>query len=142
MWTLIAVAALIGACIMLRGWNARGTNRPHGWQWFLAWAVGGASMSLSWFAAASFGLLLFPFAAALLIWLLVRAARPLEAVGFLEGVGLTLILIALINHDYRVCTLRPALSLPGGTPARTTHSCGGVDPTPWLVVGAAFSTLA
>jgi hypothetical protein len=81
--------------------------------------------------------LLLPFALVLL-WLVVRGSpRWAESIGFVEGIGLTLLVVAYLNWDYRPCGRGPVVVKPG-----ESYSCGGFDPHPWLYVGLSAAILA
>jgi len=54
-------------------------------------------MSFSLITGLSIGLLILPFAAAMLIWTTLRAPHPREASGFFAGIGATVVLIAALN---------------------------------------------
>jgi hypothetical protein len=123
-----------------RGEDASG-GHGRGWRWFAAWLVVGGLVSCAALTGLSIGALVAPIAVVALVWVARRASHAAEAAGALAGVGAFLIVVAFLNRDYRPC---PAgeLSLPAGTPAGTAVSCGGLDPVPWLVSGAALAALA
>jgi hypothetical protein len=104
------VLVLAGCVVVVRG-EAR-AQQSGGWTWFLGWCVAGAVYAFSFVSGLSIGLLIFPFAAALLLGVAWYAPSFGEALGLLAGLGLVLLLVAWINR--------------GGD---------GVDPGPWLVAG-------
>jgi hypothetical protein len=79
------------------GWSRRGQPGGQGWYWFLAWSVAGFLMSFSLITGFSIGLLILPFAAAMLIWTTLRSPHPREASGFFVGIAATAVLIAALN---------------------------------------------
>src|SRR5438874_9599648 len=89
------------------------------WRWFAAWSVAGASMTLSFLTGLSIGLFVLPVAAVLLLWVARRAPHPADALGFVQGVGALLIVVAVLNR-----------------------SGNGLDPMPWLLAGLGLSALA
>ena len=89
-------AVLIAAVII---WRKRARTSHGGWQWFAAWAVAGFLMTFSFLTGFSIGMFLLPLAAAVLLWTAGRAPGRLDAIGFFEGIGVTLLLVALINPD-------------------------------------------
>jgi hypothetical protein len=120
-------------------WRARGRPgaRGRGFRWFWAWSVVGAALCFSFLSGFSIGVFVLPFAVPLL-WLVLRGSpRWAESIGLLEGVGLTLLLVACLNWDYRPCTPGPLILRPG-----ESYSCGGFDPHPWLYTGLGIATLA
>jgi hypothetical protein len=102
-------------------WRERTAARNRGWTWFYVWSLAGAVFTFSLLAGFSIGLFFLPFAAVLLIWV-ARRAPGAEAIGFLEGIGVSLLLVALLNRDH-------------------THS-GGIDPWSSLIAGSIASMCA
>src|SRR4051794_9435932 len=100
-----AVLALRGAERDVRVAGARG-------QWFLAWSAAGAAMTFSFLTGLSIGLFVLPFAGLLLWWVARRTRHLLDATGFAAGVGVVLLLVAVLH------------------PSRA-----GLDPLPWLLAG-------
>lgn len=120
-------------------WRARGRpgNAGRGCRWFWAWSVVGAALCFSFLTGFSIGLFVLPFAL-LLLWLVLSLSpRWAESMGVLEGVGLTLLLVAYLNWDYRPCMPGPVILKPG-----QSYSCGGFDPHPWLYTGLAVAGAA
>lgn len=109
--TLLAIAA----AMLLRRRRTHPTGGA-GWRWFAAWTAAGALFTFSLLAGLSIGLFFLPLAAALLLTVARLAPRPPEALGFVAGIGLTLLLVADRNADY--------------------------NPTPWLLAGSAFTSAA
>lgn len=108
-------------------------SQRDGWRWFATWAAAGFALTFSVLAAMSVGLLTFPLALLLLVWL-VRTARTHAIVGAAAGSGAVLLLIAFLNRDYNPCS--GPLSLPPNASPASSVSCGGLDPHPWIVVGS------
>ena len=104
---LLALAAVV-AVVRVGGRGAR----DGGWPWFLAWCVAGAAFAFSFLTGLSIGLLVLPFAAAVLFAVAWLTPGLSELFGLLGGVGLILLLVAAVNRDG-----------------------DGVDPAPWLVAG-------
>lgn len=117
---LLLVAA---AYVALRRPDPRGLGRDGtGWRWFAAWSAAGAATTFSFLTGLSIGLFVLPLAAALLFWVARHAPRLPAALGFAEGVGAVLLLVAFLNRGE-----------------------AGVDPMPWLLAGlflAGFALLA
>jgi hypothetical protein len=105
--------------------------RRDGWLVFAAWVLAGALVALSLLGAASIGLFVAPLAA-VAIWLVLRfgGAGP-EMLGMVSGAGAVCLLIAFLNRGTTPCT-QEGHGLSAG---ETEASCGGLDPTPWLVAG-------
>ena len=86
---------LIWAALRIRRTKQRGRA---GWAGFAAWTVAGAIFTFSLLTGFSIGLFLLPVVAAML-YLAVRAAPDFRAsLGFVAGVGLTLLVLASINN--------------------------------------------
>jgi len=133
---LVLVAALVV-------WRARPLSTGgEGWRWFAGWSMAGAVFTFSFLTGFSIGLFILPLAAALLIWVARSAPHPIEALGFIEGIGATLLLIAVLNRDYTPCPPQGRLQLPAGNPPGSSVSCGGFDPAPWLISGLVVTALA
>ncbi len=77
----------------------RATASRGGWEWFAAWTLAGGLMTFSFLTGFSIGLFVLPLAAAALFWVASRAPGALDAIGFIEGIGMTLLLVALVNPD-------------------------------------------
>jgi hypothetical protein len=106
-------------------------TRRSGLPAFVGWTAVGACGALGLAAAPSFGLVVLPFA----VVAIAIAARTLrtwpEGLGAIAGVGVLLLVIALLNSDYRSCSEGPVTAAAGDN----SVSCGGLDPIPLLVVG-------
>jgi hypothetical protein len=86
---------LIWAVLRIRRTEQRGRA---GWAGFAAWTVAGAIFTFSLLTGFSIGLFLLPVVAAML-YLAVRGAPDFRAsLGFVAGVGLTLLVLASINN--------------------------------------------
>jgi hypothetical protein len=113
---LLAVATFLA----LRREEGRGFDVDGaGWRWFVAWSVSGVALTFSLLTGLSIGLFFLPLAASLLLWVASRAPHPLDAFGFVEGIGAVLVLVAFLNR--------------AGT---------GVDPMPWLFAGLSMNAFA
>jgi hypothetical protein len=138
---LVFPIALGIAAIIL--WRSRGQSgsEGRGCRWFWAWSIVGAALALTFLTGFSIGLLLLPFAL-LLLWLVVYLSpRWPESIGFVEGVGLLLLVIAYLHRDDRACPPNGTLQLAPGS-AGESVSCGGLDPHPWLYTGLVIAALA
>jgi hypothetical protein len=136
---MILVFPLVFVITAMILWRARGRSgaEGRGCRWFWAWSLVGAALCFSFLTGFSIGLFVLPFALVLL-WLVVAASpRWAESIGLVEGVGLTLLLIAYLNWDYRPCAAGPVILKPG-----ESYSCGGLDPHPWLYTGLGMTALA
>jgi hypothetical protein len=109
---------LIAAVLVALRRADRGSNATHP-RWFLAWTLAGAGLTFSFLTGLSIGLFVLPFAAAIL-WLVLRTAPIVpDALGFVAGIGVVLLLVAFLNR--------------GGD---------GLDPLPWLLAGLCLDVLA
>jgi len=122
---------VVGAVALV--WRRHGERAGRGWLWFAAWCVAGALFLFSFLAGFSIGLFVLPFAAGALLYVAWRAPHISEGLGFVAGIGVTLLLVAFLSRDYRPCP-EGALA-PGRRSAGTSIECGGFDPTPWLLAG-------
>jgi hypothetical protein len=137
-------AALAIAAVVL--WQSRresgGPGR--GCRWFWAWSLVGAAVGFSFLTGFSIGLLLLPFALVLLWLVLYFSPRWSESIGFFEGVGLLLLVIAYLHRGDRACPPSGTFQIGPSSPGESI-SCGGLDPHPWLYSGlvvAAFAAIA
>jgi hypothetical protein len=110
----------------------------HGWIGFLAWAAGGVLTSVAVAAAASFGLFLLPVAVAALILLAGRVRVWPEALGALEGLAATALLIGFLNVGRSPCPRSGTFIL---RPGQHEAGCGGIAPAPYLIVGCVLAVL-
>jgi hypothetical protein len=135
MIVVFPIALLVCAVVLFR---ARGHTEGRGPVWFGAWAMTGTALTFSFLAGFSIGLFLLPLALVLLAFV-VRASPQLpEAVGFVAGIGVTLLAVAFINRDYEPCPANGVLRL---APGQQSVSCGGFDPHPWLYAGLAVTAI-
>jgi hypothetical protein len=119
-------------------------NRPvrSTWGWFVVWAAAGWLFAFSLLTGFSIGPLVLPFAAGALLFAAARAPR-LASLGVVAGIGATALLVAIVNWENVPCDGGPLhVQLPAGAPPGTSVSCGGLDPTPWLVAGLLVVTVA
>jgi hypothetical protein len=112
---LVIAATVIAFRSAERGLGSDGTH----WRWFVAWSVAGAAMTFSFLTGLSIGLFVLPLAAVLLLWVARRAPHLPDALGFVEGIAVLLLLVAFLNR-----------------------AGNGVDPTPWLEAGLSLSGFA
>lgn len=77
----------------------RVTTSWGGWEWFAAWTLAGGLMTFSFFTGFSIGLFVLPLAAAIVLWVASRAPGVFDAIGFVAGIGMTFLLVALLNPD-------------------------------------------
>jgi hypothetical protein len=68
-----------------------------GLRWALVWIAGGFLTSFSLITGFTIGLFVLPFAAAVLIWVARRAPHLPEAVGFVGGIAVTVLVVVAIN---------------------------------------------
>jgi hypothetical protein len=111
------------------------TNHKTGWLRFFVWGVAGACFAL---AISAVGVFTVPLAALLAVGLRKAPGSDRELLGLLEGAGAIIAVVGALNLDYRSCWSR-AVHLSVG---QRSFSCGGVDGTPWLIVGIAAMLLA
>jgi hypothetical protein len=78
-------------------WRRRHLAGERGWFWFVVWTLAGFLMSFSLITGFSIGLLIVPFAGALLLWVARRAPHLPETAGFAVGIVLTAVLIVALN---------------------------------------------
>jgi hypothetical protein len=142
MIVLFPTVMIVAVVLVWRAQYGSASAAAEGWRWFTGWSLAGAALTLSFLGMFTIGLLILPVALALLIWVARSAPRPAEAIGFVEGIGWILLLIAFLNRDYAPCAAHGVLSLPAGSPPGSSVSCGGLDPTPWFVAGIAVSGIA
>jgi hypothetical protein len=107
---------------------------------FLVWILGWALLTLSGLGALSIGILVLPFA----ILTLVLAARrnapwPVPVSALPMGIGAMLLWVGMTNVGSNPCPM-----VDGGYRGVDTlrpgerSSCGGRDPTWWLVIGGSL----
>ncbi|MGH2994771.1 MAG: hypothetical protein ACRDON_09000 [Gaiellaceae bacterium] len=94
--------------------------RAEGWPWFWAWGLAGGLVLFALLTGFSIGLFLLPLAVVALVLVARRARGWPEGLGVLAGVA-------------AVCLSVGGLQLAAD---------GGLDPRPWLAVGAALGALA
>lgn len=118
------------------------TLPAEGWAAFAAWAFVGALLSFSVLAAASIGLFVLPAALlALAVTSWTVRVWP-EIVGTLEGVAAPILVVGLANLGSTPCPSSGSGHVhPGGGPGTgtTSFSCGGLDPSPWLLAGVGMA---
>lgn len=138
---LVFPIALGIAAVIL--WRSRGQSggEGRGCRWFWAWSIVGAALALTFLTGFSIGLLLLPFALLLLSLVVYFSPRWPESIGFIEGVGLLLLVIAYLHRDDRACPPSGTLQLAPSS-AGESVSCGGLDPHPWLYTGLVIAALA
>jgi hypothetical protein len=130
---------VIGAAALV--WRRRGEIEGRGWLWFAAWCAAGALFTFSFLAGFSIGLFVLPFAAGALLYVAWRAPHISEGLGFVAGIGVTLLLIAFLSRDYKPCP-EGGLYIPPDAPPGTSVECGGSDPAPWFIAGITVTAAA
>lgn len=115
------------------------TLRAEGWAAFAAWALVGALLSFSVLGAASIGLFVLP--AALLALAVVGWTVRVwpEIAGMLVGVAALSLFVGLVNLGSTPCPASGSGFVSADGRTGTTSSCGGLDPSPWLLVGVALA---
>ena len=106
-------------------------GKRRGWAGFAAWALAGALLSFAILDLPGYGLFVFPFALAAAVLTALKVSFVPEGLGLAPGVGTLCLVVALVNRDYNPCPSGPVVLGPG----QQSFSCGGLPPTPWLVVG-------
>jgi hypothetical protein len=134
-------AALAVAVVIL--WRSRGASggQGRGCRWFWAWSLVGAALGFSFLTGFSIGLLLLPFALVLLWLVLYLSPRWPESIGFFEGVGILLLVIAYLHRGDRACPPNGTIQI-GPSSAGQSVSCGGLNPHPWLYSGLVIASVA
>lgn len=95
-----------------------------GGAWFALWTLAGATFTFSLLTGLSIGLFVFPFAAALVLWA-ARSAPGLEALGFVEGIGVALLIVALVqrgNASWLIAGLVPCSLAPTAYAVARLHA--------------------
>ena len=139
---LFLALALVAALLVWRRRPAAPSTAGKGWRWFAGWSVAGALFTFSVLTGFSIGLFIMPVAAVLLILVAWNSPRSTEALGFINGIGVPLLLVAFLNRDFTPCPTDGIIYLPAGSPPGSSASCGGLDPVPWLITGIVVSALA
>jgi hypothetical protein len=75
----------------------RDRDGGHGWPWFAAWALAGGLFFFSFLTGLSIGLLLLPLVTGAVLFVATRAPHAAEGAGFLAGVGLVTVLVAVVT---------------------------------------------
>jgi len=111
LYPLVLVAAIVI-------WKKKQTAASRGgWEWFAAWAVAGALLTFSFLTGFSIGLFFLPLAAAVVFWVARRAPGLFDPIGFVGGIGLTLLLVAVVNSNAGRAWLFAGLALGFGAVA-------------------------
>jgi hypothetical protein len=124
-----------------RNWAVRTYTRVDmrrsGWLWFWLWAIPGVALGLQ---VSVIGVLFLPVALVVAI-VLGKVSRPWpEALGILAGIGLTFLLIALLNSDSWPWTCPASGEIVTRTAnSVTVESCDRWYAAPWLVSGLLFT---
>jgi hypothetical protein len=117
-----------------------GGARPNrSWRWFAAWMLPGACLALG---VSALGIFALPVAAVLILVLSQRRAT-VDALGVLAGLGAIGAWIGSLNLNHQACSshaTRAALA-PGGAQS-ISYSCGGINGTPWLIIGIGMAAVA
>ena len=105
-----------------------------GWSSLGEWALAIGLLTFAVISAASIGLLILPVALVLIIVLAVRKrARPASPWGAPVGAGVVLFLIGVLHLGDNPCSPIGARTV---VQRGETFTCGGFDPTPWLIAGS------
>src|SRR4026209_1014666 len=96
------VAIAIAVAVL---WRSRGRpgREGRGFRWFWAWSLVGVGLGFSFLTGFSIGPLILPFALVLLGLALYLSPRWPKSLGFLEGVGLLLLVIAYLHRGDQPC---------------------------------------
>lgn len=109
--------------------------KRRGWIAFLEWSTSAAFLVFAVLSLPSVGLFILPFALIVCWWVTHHARVWPEGLGSFGGAGSVLLFVAFSNRNSVPCP-------PSGSNFRVapgeTGSCGGLDPTPWLTIGAAL----
>jgi hypothetical protein len=110
-----------------------------GWGGFAAWAFVGALFSLSLLGAASIGLFIMPVAVLALLMVARTVQTWPEVAGLLEGMASMALFVGITNLGSTPCPETGSGTVGPGEAATT--SCGGWDPSPWILVGLALAAV-
>jgi hypothetical protein len=86
--------------------------------------------------------MILPFALVLLGLALYLSPRWPESLGFVEGIGLLLLVLAYLHRGDQPCSSNGMLHQIAPESAGQSVSCGGFDPHPWLYAGVVVAALA
>jgi lysylphosphatidylglycerol synthetase-like protein (DUF2156 family) len=111
---LLFPLVLVVALVLM--WRARKSSERTDARWFVWWATAGAFYTFSFLTGLGIGLLLFPIAAAVVLWM-ARRAPGREALGFVAGVGVVLLLVAIVNRDVSGWLVSGLVLTAGGSAA-------------------------
>ena len=115
-----------------------GACRLGGWGGFAVWVFVGALFSFSFLGAASIGLFVLPVALAALGLTCVFVRTWPEITGLLLGAAALSLFVGSANLNSTPCPSSGSGAVHVGRPGET-FSCGGRDPTLWLVVGVTLA---
>ena len=105
-----------------------------GWVALGFWSIALGAVAFSLASALSIGVYVVPFALLLCSLAALRAtAWPEAPLGALVGAGSVSLLIGFLHLHYVPCPSGPQWLAPG-----ESFACGGLPPTPWLLVGASL----
>ena len=108
-----------------------------GWSAFVAWAVNGALLTVSFISAV--GLFVLPLAA-LLAWMLSRySPQHRDATGLLAGAGGLALFLGVVNLGHRPCPESGTVTI---LTEAGSSSCGGWDPIPFFIAGSVIIVAA
>jgi len=93
---------------------------------FAGWIVVGALGGLTAIGILSIGLFVLPLFLLAGVLIARRTRYPLDVLGLVVGLGIPCLVVAYTNRGSHPCG------------HGSFNSCGGFDPHPWLVVGAAL----
>jgi hypothetical protein len=114
-----------------------GPNRS--WRWFATWMPPGACLALG---VSAFGIFALPVAVVLIL-VLSQRRWTVDALGLLAGLGAIVAWIGSLNLNHQACSSHAtrATLAPGGAQS-ISYSCGGINGTPWLIIGIGMAAVA
>lgn len=106
---------------------------------FLEWSIAAAVLVFALLSAASIGLFILPLAVIAFGLVTLDSRMWPEGLGTCAGAGFMFLFVAFINRNSVPCA-------QSGSNVRVapgeTFSCGGRDPTSWLIIGTALVSVA
>jgi hypothetical protein len=116
-----------------------GARPNRSWRWFAAWMLPGACLALG---VSALGIFALPVAVVFIL-VLSRRRATVDALGLLAGLGVIGAWIGSLNLNHQACSSNAtrATLTPGGAQS-ISNSCGGINGTPWLIIGIGMATVA
>lgn len=108
---VILIYPLLVVVAVLMIWRTKPRSSAR-WLGFMVWGVAGALFTFSLLTGLSIGFFLLPFVVVALYWAIRLAPSFRDALGFIEGIGLILIVVASI-HNAAIGWLVPGVVLSG-----------------------------